>query len=164
MNSIASKSSFILDNESWRIQYREILEKYQTGQMPFALEKTLRVADEFPFSPDSWRTLGFVSQYLNLGEAAVAAFRQAVALGGDDPVDHSNRALALQGQWQVAEAILSLKRVTELDPSNADAQYNLGVLLKESGRIQEAIAAYRRALNLSPEVAEAFNNLGILLC
>jgi 2-polyprenyl-3-methyl-5-hydroxy-6-metoxy-1,4-benzoquinol methylase/cytochrome c-type biogenesis protein CcmH/NrfG len=164
MNSIASKNRFILDNESGQIQYREILEKYQTGQIPTALEKTLCVADEFPLSPDSWRMLGFVSQYLNLGEAAVAAFRQAVALSVDDPVDHSNLALALHGQGQIAEAIQSLKRVTELDPSDADAQYNLGVLLKESGQIQEAIVAYRKALNLSPEVAETFNNLGILLC
>ena len=164
MNSIASKNNLILDNVSWRSSYHEIVEQYQSGQMPTALGNALRAAEQFPFSPDLWKILGLVSQDLNRGEAAIAAFRQAVALSDNDPVNHSNLAIALHGDGQTAEAILSLQRVTELAPSDADAHYNLGVLLKESGLIKEAIAAYRRALNLNPEVTEAFNNLGILLC
>ena len=164
MNSIASKNNLILDNESWRIAYREIIEQYGSGQMTTALDNALRATEQFPLSPDLWKILGVISQELNGGEVATAAFRQAVALSGDDPVNHSNLALALYRQGQMAEAILSLQRAAELDPSNADAHYNLGVLLKEAGRFKEAIAAYRRALNLDPEVAEAFNNLGILLC
>ena len=164
MNSIASKNNLILDNESWRIAYREIIEQYGSGQMTTALDNALRATEQFPLSPDLWKILGVISQDLNGGEVATAAFRQAVALSGDDPVNHSNLALALYRQGQMAEAILSLQRAAELDPSDADAHYNLGVLLKEAGRFKEAIAAYRRALNLDPEVAEAFNNLGILLC
>ena len=164
MNSIASQTNLIIDNESWRIAYREIVEQYQSGQLTTALDDALRATEKFPLSPDLWKLLGLVSQDLNRGEVAITAFRQAVALSGDDPVNHANLALALHGQGQMTEAILSLQRVTELDPSDADAHYNLGVLLKESGHIKEAIAAYRKALNLNPEVAEAFNNLGILLC
>ena len=164
MNSIASKNNLILDNESWRIAYRKIIEQYGSGQMTTALDNALRATEQFPLSPDLWKILGVISQELNGGEVATAAFRQAVALSGDDPVNHSNLALALYRQGQMAEAILSLQRAAELDPSDADAHYNLGVLLKEAGRFKEAIAAYRRALNLDPEVAEAFNNLGILLC
>ena len=164
MNSIASKNNLILDNESWRIAYREIIEQYGSGQMTTALDNALRATEQFPLSTDLWKILGVISQELNGGEVATAAFRQAVALSGDDPVNHSNLALALYRQGQMAEAILSLQRAAELDPSDADAHYNLGVLLKESGRFKDAIAAYRRALNLNPEVAEAFNNLGILLC
>jgi Flp pilus assembly protein TadD len=37
----------------------------------------------------------------------------------------------------MAEAILSLQRAAELDPSDADAHYNLGVLLKEAGRFKD---------------------------
>ena len=164
MNSIAFKRNLILDNESSQIAYREIIEQYRSGQMTTALDNALRATEKFPLSPDLWKILGSISQDLNRGEGATAAFRQAVALSGDDPVNHSNLALALYRQGQMAEAILSLQRVAELDPSDADAHYNLGVLLKESGRFKEAITAYRRALNLNPEVAEAFNNLGILLC
>ena len=164
MNSIASKNNLTLDNEAWRIAYHAIVEQYQSGQMPTAFDKALRATEKFPFSPDLWKLLGSISQELNRGEVTIAAFRQAVALSGDDPANHSNLAIALHGQGRMAEAILSLQRVTELDPSDADAHYNLGVLLRESGQVKEAIAAYRRALNLNPEVAEAFNNLGILLC
>ncbi|MBT6264981.1 MAG: tetratricopeptide repeat protein [Halieaceae bacterium] len=164
MNSIAFKKNLILDNESSQIAYREIIEQYRSGQMTTALDNALRATEKFPLSPDLWKILGVISQDLNRGEGATAAFRQAVVLSGDDPVNHSNLALALYRQGQMAEAILSLQRVAELDPSDADAHYNLGVLLKESGRFKEAITAYRRALNLNPEVAEAFNNLGILLC
>jgi Tfp pilus assembly protein PilF/2-polyprenyl-3-methyl-5-hydroxy-6-metoxy-1,4-benzoquinol methylase len=164
MNSIASKNILIPNNEAWWIAYHEIVEQYRSGQVPTALEKALRATKKFPLSPDLWKILGAISQDLNRGEVAVAAFRQAVALSGDDPVNHSNLAMALHGQGRMSEAILSLRRVTELDPSDADAHYNLGVLLKESGHFKEAIESYRKALNLNPEVAEAFNNLGILLC
>ena len=164
MNSVASKNNLTLDNESWRVAYREIVEQYQSGQMPTAFDKALRATEKFPFSPDLWRLLGSISQDLNRAEVTIAAFRQALALSDDDPVNHSNLAIALHQDGQMAEAILSLRRVTELDPSDADAHYNLGVLLKEAGRFKEAIESYRKALNLNPEVAEAFNNLGILLC
>ena len=164
MNSIAFKKNLILDNESSQIAYREIIEQYRSGEMTTALDNALRATEKFPLSVHLWKILGSINQDLNRGEAAIAAFRQAVSLSGDDPVNHSNLAIALHGQGQMAEAILSLRRVAELDPSDADTHYNLGVLLKESGRFKEAIAAYRRALNLNPEVAEAFNNLGILLC
>ena len=145
MNSIAFKKNLILDNESSQSAYREIIEQYRSGQMTTALDNALRATEKFPLSVHLWKILGSINQDLNRGEAAIAAFRQAVSLSGDDPVNHSNLAIALHGQGQMAEAILSLRRVAELDPSDADTHYNLGVLLKESGRFKEAIAAYRRA-------------------
>ena len=48
-------------------------------------------------------------------------------------------------------------------PENADAQYNLGRLLKQDGRTAEAAAHYMEAVRLRPDFALAHNNLALAL-
>ena len=50
----------------------------------------------------------------------------------------------------------------ELDPADATAYYNLGVLAQDAGKEAEAIDLYRRALELDPQLAEAHYNLATL--
>ena len=48
-------------------------------------------------------------------------------------------------------------------PSNARADFNLGVALADRGQVDEAIACYRKAVEIKPDYVEAHNNLGSLL-
>jgi tetratricopeptide (TPR) repeat protein len=50
----------------------------------------------------------------------------------------------------------------DLDPADATAFYNLGVIAQDSGKEEDAIASYRRALELDPRLAEAHYNLATL--
>jgi tetratricopeptide (TPR) repeat protein len=48
----------------------------------------------------------------------------------------------------------------DLDPGNAEAHGNLGIVLQEQGRPDEALAFFRRAVDLKPASAAFHNNLG----
>lgn len=65
------------------------------------------------------------------------------------------------GKFNQARAAFA--KVTQLNPSDADAHNNLGIALNELGQRDEAVASYRRALALRPAYAGAHNNLGSAL-
>jgi tetratricopeptide (TPR) repeat protein len=48
------------------------------------------------------------------------------------------------------KALSYLKEWTRLDPSDADAQYQLGVALSAAGETNSALKAFKKVLNLSP--------------
>ncbi|MBA3502616.1 MAG: tetratricopeptide repeat protein, partial [Deltaproteobacteria bacterium] len=50
----------------------------------------------------------------------------------------------------------------DLDPADATAYYNLGVIAQDAGKEADAIALYHRALELDPQLAEAHYNLATL--
>ena len=83
-----------------------------------------------------------------LSQDASQLFQQGVAAGQ-------------RGDFSEAESIF--RQVTEIDPNNAVAYYNLGLALSEQGKLEKAIASYERAIELDPNDAVAYNNLGIAL-
>jgi predicted O-linked N-acetylglucosamine transferase (SPINDLY family) len=66
-------------------------------------------------------------------------------------------------QMQGKDALPAFQKVAELMPKDAEAHYNLGVVLKSSGRLDAAAASNRRAVELKPDYAEAHSNLGNVL-
>ena len=60
-------------------------------------------------------------------------------------------------------ALATCLAAIELEPNNAKAHSNLGIVLLKLGNFGEAAAACRRAVELDPDLAEAHNNLGFLL-
>ena len=65
-------------------------------------------------------------------------------------------ALLMQGK----EALPAFRKTAELMPDDAEAHYNLGVVLKNLGRLEEAVACYRRAITIKPDYAEVHHNMG----
>jgi Flp pilus assembly protein TadD len=60
------------------------------------------------------------------------------------------------------EAMEHFEQALRINPDDAKAYYNLGVVLAQAGRISEAIAHYDQALRLKPDFAEARNALARL--
>jgi tetratricopeptide (TPR) repeat protein len=60
-------------------------------------------------------------------------------------------------------ALEAFRAAATLDPANADAQYNLGVVMGEKIRalVDEKVATYRRAVELKPDLADAHYHLGV---
>ena len=50
-----------------------------------------------------------------------------------------------------------------LKPNFPEANYNLGIVLKELGKFEEAEIYYKHAINLKPNFSNAHNNLGTVL-
>ena len=74
-----------------------------------------------------------------------------------------NVALAYNALGQNDKAEASLRHALSLDPTNAAANLNLGMLLAEMGKMSEAEQAFRAAFKADPKSAQAAYNLGILL-
>jgi len=53
-----------------------------------------------------------------------------------------------------------MQKAIGLAPSDAETQYNLGLVLQSLGKFDEAEATYRQAITLKPDFAEARSNLG----
>ena len=61
---------------------------------------------------------------------------------------------------RIPESVVAKEKAVKLDPTDAEAHYNLGITLQELGRLDEAEASYTQAIALKPDYAEAHNNLG----
>jgi predicted O-linked N-acetylglucosamine transferase (SPINDLY family) len=83
------------------------------------------------------------------------------AIGSDPSVSefHNAMGVVLRRQGRGAEAIAAYHHAITLQPTNANALYNLGNLLQEHGRLIEAAAVYRTAIARS-ESGAAYYNLG----
>jgi len=65
-------------------------------------------------------------------------------------------ALQMQGK----DALPVFQKVAHLQPDDAEAHFNLGVVQRNQGQFDAAIASYRRAVALRPDYTEAHINLG----
>lgn len=62
----------------------------------------------------------------------------------------SNESLDLAKAGNFADAINSAKQALSLEPDNAAAHFNLGLLLADSGQLPSAILELRKAISLQP--------------
>jgi tetratricopeptide (TPR) repeat protein len=56
----------------------------------------------------------------------------------------------------------SFRKAVEVNPNEAEAYINLGIVLYDCGKLEEAIAQYQQALHLDPKRADAHYHLGII--
>ncbi|MFZ6648660.1 tetratricopeptide repeat protein [Undibacterium sp. TJN25] len=101
----------------------------------------------------------------NAGQYAVAE-RLARALVSDFPA--YGTAWKILGsleyqQGRLAEAIISLRRAVEIDPSDEESHNNLAISFKAHGQLAEAERSFRRAMAVQPDRAEIQFNLGCTL-
>jgi Flp pilus assembly protein TadD len=98
------------------------------------------------------------------GEDAAAGVRAAPEPNPGDPVVADNWAGTMADapptRPEPADRLAVLRLEAALRPDDPQAQFDLGVALKEQGQIEAAVGCYRRALALQPDYPGAHNNLG----
>jgi Flp pilus assembly protein TadD len=111
--------------------------------------------------PGPESTLLLVRALRLAGEAAEAKalLDAAITQSPSDPALHVERALLARSLDDNEGAVRAWTRVTELQPRDATAHFNLAESLQRSSRIDEAIATYRKALELDPNLTVAKVNL-----
>lgn len=105
---------------------------------------------------------GLALQGLARFEAAVASYRQAIALHPTYAEAHSNCGDALQALNRLAEAAASYDRAIAFNPNIAEVYANRGGALHKLGKFTAALADYDRAIAMAPS-AEAYANRGLTL-
>jgi len=98
-------------------------------------------------------------------EEVIGFLRAALAIRPGNPHLHGalGNVLAEQGNKPDEAAAAESQRAIDLDPKNALAHYNLGLVLAMQGKPDEAAAEFQRATDLDPENALAHYNLGVVL-
>jgi len=94
-------------------------------------------------------------------EEAVALYKKALEMKPDFTAAKVNlgKAKAEQGLFGEAKDILSA--VSKEDLTDAEAHYNLGVILMRENATTAAITEFERTLAINPKHAYALNNLGV---
>jgi Tfp pilus assembly protein PilF len=106
-----------------------------------------------PRRPEPWIELGDAWRDRKMPEKAAAAYREALQRKPDS-------VLILRRLAGVTRDRSLLQQAVAIDPSDAAAWYDLGLLESGQGRKPEALAAFAKAAALDPDMADAQNSLG----
>jgi predicted O-linked N-acetylglucosamine transferase (SPINDLY family) len=136
---------------------------FQSGDLTRAIELLSRSTELRGDSAQAHFDLARARQARGESAAALAAYRQALALepGHAEALFHVAGMHA--GAGRVVDAIGVYRDLLRRQPTHAAALCNLGTALKELGRLPEAIERYREAIAFAPAFAEAHYNLGVAL-
>lgn len=83
--------------------------------------------------------------------AALADFRQSIALDPHKASSWSNLANALLSQQQYAEALTAVESAVRLDPSFYNARYNQAIIQSRLGQTTQAIATFEQLATDFPD-------------
>ncbi len=98
-----------------------------------------------------------------VGEEAIKAYRQAIALK-PDPAYHNNLGLLLVRLERIEEGSAELETAAQLAPENAGTYYfNLGAVMVNTGNTDGAISAFTKATEVQPDFANAYYQLATAL-
>lgn len=120
-----------------------------------------RAAGLAPHDAEAHFRIGDFERRRGRHQAAIAAYRAAIAAGSRHPVLLNNLGLSLRSVGRFDEAERLFAEAARSTPELAQAHANLADLLRERHRFREAMQSYTRALDLEPRVAALWVNLGV---
>ncbi len=130
-----------------------------------ALEQLHSMADEGRFDPQTFYNIGNALARLGDSEAAVGAYRKAIAQRNGNysrALNNLGVVLMRQGLWaQASDALTSALRLESF--RYAEASYNLGRLYAAQGQMDLATREWRRTLSIDPRhtaAAQAIDGAG----
>jgi predicted O-linked N-acetylglucosamine transferase (SPINDLY family) len=109
-----------------------------------------------------WANFALSAYRLGRTELAAQLCRKAAGLGSD--AGALDRIAEIMGLMRLAGGVLEMRRrLAELAPDSADAQFRLGLACNAMGRADEARAALGQALTLQPDHLDAADELAHML-
>lgn len=114
-------------------------------------------------SADALYLLAYTLERQNQPKASLEALTRAAAIAPPTGNDLKIAALDYVLLEDYPDAVRWLDRAVSLDPTNAEAWYDLGRCRMHQGKFSDAEAAFGRTLALQPNDSKALNNLGLSL-
>jgi len=141
--------------------YKRGVKHHESGQLAQAEQCYRKVLQKQPRHADALFRLGILAQQTGHAPAALQLFDQAIAIAPRDDY-YLQQGNTCQTMGRFAEAVTAYRNVVRLNPGQAMALRNLGVVLRQLGDHAGALESYRQALALEPDNARA--NFGVGGC
>jgi tetratricopeptide (TPR) repeat protein len=143
---------------------------YHTGRVfaNLAYVQTLTLAEVAPQSVWLHQAKGEANESEGAFDAAVREYRAVLAADPRRPGIHYRTGRALLGRARepdsppntLADAAREFELELQIDPTNANAAYELGELQRKANRLDEAQRLFAQALTSDPEFEDALVGLG----
>lgn len=117
-------------------------------------EDALRVA---PRDSDAAINVGNCYMQMDLVTKAIATYESVVRDDDDCAIGHYNLGSALHARRDLDAAARHFSRTIALEPTYADAHFNLGIVHQELGQLADALTCYDAAAKLDEKLADAAN-------
>lgn len=86
-------------------------------------------------------------------ESALTHINAALRSQPDTAIYQADAGVILMALGRNEEALIPLRRATQLDPSHADAHYNLGEAYQFLGHKEKSVEAFKIAISLNRSLA-----------
>jgi tetratricopeptide (TPR) repeat protein len=143
---------------------------YHTGRLfaNFAYVQTMRLSRVAPDSVWMHQAAGEANESQGLYDAAIREYRQVLALAPKRPGIHFRIGRTLLSKpaegaaiaSAQAEALREFGEELQIDPTNANAAYEIGEIHRKAGQLAEARDYFARAVKAYPEFEDALVGLG----
>jgi tetratricopeptide (TPR) repeat protein len=143
---------------------------YHAGRLfgNYAYLQMVRLARIAPDSVWLHQAAGEANESQGLLDDAIREYRKVLAVAPKRPGVHFRigrvhlaRSKRADGDAAAeAEALKEFEQELLIDPSNANAAYEIGEIQRTSGQLDQAIASFRKALTSYPDFGEALVGLG----
>ena len=139
-----------------------------SGRYADALEQAEEVLGLYPDAANALLIAGISNVRMGQSEAALAPLRSFVAQRQDGPLARSDSVLEA-AYYHLGESYLKLNRPTEaipvleaallINPTDADALFQLGLAYNASGQPEIGVQQFIEAVRFVPDFAEAYNGM-----
>ena len=143
---------------------------YHAGRLfgNYAYLQMVRLARVAPDSVWRHQAAGEANESQGLLDDAIREYQRVLEIAPNRPGIHFRLgrvqlARSKQGNGDASAESAALKEFEQelrIDPTNANAAYEIGEMQRKSGQLDEAAASFRRALEAYPEFEEALVGLG----
>ena len=143
---------------------------YHTGRIfaNFAYLQTMKLADVAPDSVWMHQAAGEANESQGLYDAAIKEYQQVLTRAPNRPGIHFRigrvlLARARQGagpSGSEADAAREFEQELQIDPTDANAAYELGEIYRKGGESEKAIEFFQKAVTAYPDFEEALVGLG----
>jgi len=154
------KRAYALQPDSPAVLRPLVVEGMKAGERKTALSAAQMLANENSSNLDD---LYLAAAAMLEGQdfaTASSIFETYVSQRPDDSKGFLGLGIAQLAQQHYQEATKALERSLQIDPRQADAEYQLGVVADREGVAAEALQHFQRAVQLQPQHAKALASLG----
>ena len=93
-------------------------------------------------------------------DKALIEFKSLIIKNVKDPILYNLGGVINVSLKNFEDAIDCFSKSLKINPNYAEANNNMGALLKTIGRTKDSVAYFEKAINIKPDFSNAYNNLG----